>query len=289
MPVSLREDIQIDCLACGQPFVADVWSIVDAAERPDLADALLDGTLDAAACPHCAAANQSQVALLYHDPAAKRLNFAAPAYVEEYRWRDRAQQLIAALGSQLPDEAQLPYLNDIDLNQGIESLRRAVQRRQRGRGTGKQPSFGKPIPLPGSGASLALSPQPSALSPQPSVLNDEIELVMAVSSLDELRAVVLRHPQLLSDQADLLLRGLADTAFNDGDRDLSTALHTARTALADLRAGREVVLAPHTPTDAAGEAPVRPALAEQSYQSLLHTASDAALKEVVRLFPALLE
>ena len=311
MPISQSEQIDIQCGACGQSFETEIWSIVDVTERPDLAGALLDGTLNTATCSHCGVSNQSQVAMLYHDPAARKLNFAAPADVEEHRWRDRAQELIYALGRQLPEEGQGAYLNDIDVNLGIDSLRRAVQRRQRGRGTGAKPSFGKAIPLPGSGIDLPVtrtveqpqvpSPKPQAPSPKPQVpspqflpLSDAIEHVMAVSSLDELRSVVLHYPHLLSDEADLMLRELADTAFNDGDRDLSTALHSARTALADLRAGREVNVvgiviehADSTPTLA--EPVAVPMVPEPAYQALLHTASDAALIDAIRLFPTLLE
>lgn len=295
MAISLNEQIQLTCMSCGKRFETEVWSLVDATERPDLAQALLDGNLDLAICPHCNTSNQSQVGLLFHDPEHRRVYFAVPANAPEHRWREQAQQLLYALASALPEEAQLPYLGDVQVDQEIAGMRRSMLRHQRRRTPGAQPSFGKPIVLPGAAEPpsprQAPSQKPQTAGPH---LTGLIEQVVAVSSLDELRALVLHHPQLLGDEADVYLRDLADVAFNQGDRETSTALSAARNALLDIRAGREV---------GAGQAPAavveegvvvateRPAyaLAEPAYQALLHTASDSALMEAIRLFPTLLE
>lgn len=292
MAISVSERLELSCVACGKPFETDAWSLVDAAERPELAQALLDGTLNAATCPFCGASNQSQIAMLYHDPARRRVHFAVPADVAEYRWRDQAQSLLYTLVEQLPEEARLPYLDDVHVNQEIAGVRRALQRGPRTRGA--TPSFGKPIPLPDSGTPLIVERPPVVERPRvaassPAAMAMAVEEVIAVSSPDELRATVLRHPSLLGAETDELLRQLADAAFNQGDRDTATAIHGARTALADLRAGREVGTAATSDGDGSTEIESGLALPDPAYQSLLHTASDAALMEVIRTFPALLE
>lgn len=288
MAISASERLELTCVSCGEPFETDVWSLVDAAERPDLADALLDGTLNMARCPHCGAANQGQIAMLYHDGARRRVHFAVPTDRAEHHWRDQAQSLLYTLVEQLAEEARLPYLDDVHVNQEIAGVRKALQRGPRARGA--KPTFGKPIPLPDSGTPLVIE-RPAVVASPPSAVATAVEEVVAVGSPEELRAAVVRHPLLLSTEADELLRQLADAAFNQGDRETATALHAARTALADLRAGRDVGTAP-VPAESAhapSEAMIALVLPDPAYQALLHTASDAALMEAIRTFPLLLE
>ena len=295
MAISANEQMNLTCVACAEPFTTEVWSAVDAGERPDLAQALLDGSLNVAACPHCGASNQAQIALLFHDSERRRVYFAVPSDVAEHRWREQAQALLYALVGELPEEARLPYLGDVQVEQEIAGVQRSVLRRQRARQPGTQPSFGKPIVLPGmteTSATIAREPRRALSSPEPMAtrLIESIELVLGASSIDELRALVLRVPQLLSEDADLLLRQLAETAFNQGDRDTATAVHAARTTLNDLRAGRDVeapALATTVPDVSMAELAL--VLPDSAYQALLHTASDAALIEAIRMFPALLE
>ena len=299
MAISLSEPMSLTCAACATRFNSDVWTIVDAGEQPALAQALLDGQLDMAICPSCGSSNQAQVALLYHDASQRRVHFAVPAGADEFRWRERAQELLRQLVSQIPEDAQLAYLGDVQVNQEIDGVRRALTRRQRARTPGAKPSFGKPIPMPESLANMpplkprsvaapAASRQPPAAS-----LSAEVEQLLAVSSVEALQALVLHSPQLMSSDADEYLRQLADEAFNQGDRDTATAIHEARSSLADLRAGREVgaknaALEPSVEGDA-GQDVVVQELPEPAYQALLHTASDPALMDAIRLFPVLLE
>lgn len=293
MAISANEQINLTCVACAQPFTTEAWSTVDTGERPDLAQALLDGNLNVAPCPDCDASNQAQIALLFHDSERRRVYFAVPAGSAEHRWREQAQALLYALVAELPEEARLPYLGDVQVEQEIAGVRRSVLRRQRARQPGAQPSFGKPIVLPGMteiASSIAREPAPPTAVGQSLAANllESIELVLEASSLDELRALVLRVPQLLSEDADLLLRQLAETAFNQGDRDTATAVHAARTTLHELRAGRDLDALP-VATPAHMIQPVAPVLADSAYQALLHTASEAALIEAIRAFPTLLE
>lgn len=287
MAISAQEWIRLTCAACGAPIEVEAWVIVDAGERPDLDQQLMDGELDTAPCPQCGAPNQSQVELLYHDPARRRVHFAVPAGQEEYRWRERAQALIYTLADALPEESQLPYLGDVQVHQEIEGLRRALVRRQMTRGGGR-PSFGKPIPMPDTPAAAAPAPRPAPARRTGPAISAAITQALAASTPEQLRAIVHDNPRLLGEDADEQLRQLADDAFNQGDRDLSTALHGLRTALAALRSGHDAAL----PALAAAALPAAPGLADipdGAYQALLQTASDATLMEAIRIFPLLLE
>lgn len=297
MTISVSERVALTCTACATPFETDAWVILDAAEEPERAQELLDGKLNLAICPNCGASNQEQVAMLYHDAALRRVHFAVPAGADEFRWRERAQELLRVLVSQIPEEAQLAYLGDVQVNQEIDGIRRALLKRQRVRAAGAQPSFGKPIPMPESLATMPPlkvrppSPPPNPKPPAPA-LTTAIEEVLAVSSVDDLQALVLRYPQLLGTDTDEVLRELAEQAFNQGDRDTATAIHGARRSLADVRAGREVgssSAASAAVPDAVMPEPSASVLPEPAYQALLHTAADPALMDAIRLFPVLLE
>ena len=73
MSISYSENTSLTCPACGQDFAATVWMLVDAVERPDLADALREGTLNVVACPHCDYNGPAGAPMLFHDPAKRRV------------------------------------------------------------------------------------------------------------------------------------------------------------------------------------------------------------------------
>ena len=53
MPHSYAETANLDCPACGHAFTAEIWLLVDGAERPDLLARLREGRLHTVTCPHC--------------------------------------------------------------------------------------------------------------------------------------------------------------------------------------------------------------------------------------------
>jgi hypothetical protein len=297
MAISIHEQKTLRCISCGGDFDCDVWSLVDSVERPDLAQALYDGVLNEANCPHCGTSNQSQIALLFHDPERRRVYFAVPAGAAEHRWREQVQSLLYELVSQLPEESRHAYLGDVQVDQEIAGVRRSMLRRQRGRSSGK-PAFGKPIVMPGAVEAPVehIAPQaPARQAPAPgSVLFDAIELAVGAESLDDLREVARRNPVLLSDDTDAALLQLAETAFNQGDRDMGSVFRSVRQALADLRAGREQPSEPRETQAAATQAPAAEGPQEQrlstaAYQALLHAASVDELIDAARVHPALLD
>lgn len=76
---SHAEPAGLACRACGGPIEADVWVIVDTAERPDLLARLRDGTLHDLTCLHCGHAATVNAPLLILRPGAEPALLFSPA------------------------------------------------------------------------------------------------------------------------------------------------------------------------------------------------------------------
>jgi hypothetical protein len=72
MPPVAPQPVQINCPACNTPFRAQVHTLVDVTEQPELKATLLSGQLNVAVCPKCGAASMLGAPLVYHD-ATKQL------------------------------------------------------------------------------------------------------------------------------------------------------------------------------------------------------------------------
>ncbi len=64
MATSLAESAHLTCPRCGQSFTAEIWLLVDAAERPDLLEKARAGILHTITCPHCGYEGQADAPLL---------------------------------------------------------------------------------------------------------------------------------------------------------------------------------------------------------------------------------
>ncbi|MDQ2997841.1 MAG: CpXC domain-containing protein, partial [Chloroflexota bacterium] len=133
MPISQSDYTGLACSACGAQFETEAWTLVDAAERSDLAQALRDGILNLATCPKCGIQTAAGAALLFHDPGGRRVYFAVPPGVGEYVWRERAQELHHQLVASLPEDERRPYLGDVQVEQELDGVRRALLRHDRRR------------------------------------------------------------------------------------------------------------------------------------------------------------
>lgn len=67
------------CPKCGRQFAAKLWLIVDADERPDLAERIRGGDLHKLSCPHCGEAAEIDAPLLLYRPAAEPPLVFSPA------------------------------------------------------------------------------------------------------------------------------------------------------------------------------------------------------------------
>src|SRR5262245_17858571 len=145
MPISHSEQSILTCPQCGHEFGAEVWLVLDAQERPDLQQALLAGQLNQVACPHCGTAGAAGAPLLYHDGAARQLIFAAPEGAPEYELRETARELHTLLLSNLAEQQQRPYLGDVQISDGLDGLRRRLEKEIRRRGQRAEGSVGRAL------------------------------------------------------------------------------------------------------------------------------------------------
>jgi len=123
MAISLSEPAELSCPRCGKQFVATVWSIVDAAERPDLRLLILMERLNLMHCPYCGAEGRFPGPLLYHDAAHQAVLLALPAGIlAEEEVRSLADPLVEALHRAVPTERRRPYLWNVQMAGSMAGL-----------------------------------------------------------------------------------------------------------------------------------------------------------------------
>ncbi|MEP7190930.1 MAG: hypothetical protein ABI901_17200, partial [Roseiflexaceae bacterium] len=142
--------------------------------------------------------------------------------------------------------------------------------------------------------------------PSPEPLIDALRALLAADNDTEFDTIVAANPALLDEDADRVVRELADLSYADGERDVATALRELRIVLTRLRAGddrpfdpaqdgrpttgdRPTVEDRQLSTSSSVLRPPSSALSDAAYQALLHAASADALLAATRDYPALLE
>ncbi len=106
-----QQKIQIKCPNCGLPYQANVQSIIDVGQDPELRRAFLSGQLNRAVCPNCKTPIGIDVPLLYHDPAAEFLGVYMPpqANMPEMERQKVIGELTQSLMRSLPPEQRKGY------------------------------------------------------------------------------------------------------------------------------------------------------------------------------------
>jgi hypothetical protein len=278
--------------------------LVDATERPDLMQALLDGSLDRMRCPKCHAIGPAATPLMFHDAQRRKLYFAPAPNSAEHEWREQAQTLLTLLIDALPEEGRLPYLAEIMVEGDLAGMRRSIQRRMQ-RGASPPPSFGKPIQLPETPTTaqhvrvaqpqaVVSSPPAQALpNPDLSPLLEAIQALLSADSDAEFREVVEQYPALIDDGADSMIVQLIEVAYAQDEREVAEALRNARVSLGTLR---QLVAedspsgsAPPPPPEATDSTEPPTELSVGAYQRLLLADSSEALLDATRDHPTLLE
>lgn len=188
---SFTQSIDLECTNCKQPFHADVWLIVDAAERPDLVTQIQDDTLHVVYCPHCGTAHPLDAPVLFHDGASQTLLFASQMHSTATQDQDVARQLGQQLISTTPIEERGVYLTTARTVIGLEGLRRALS---------------------------------GEADDERDELSDALRALMMATSPLEVRAVAADHPVLHSTDAHDQLREYVTQLQAGGHDDVATAL-----------------------------------------------------------------
>jgi hypothetical protein len=198
MSRSASQEVGVTCVSCGTAFGAEVWLIVDAAERPDLVARIVDGSIHTASCPHCGTLHPLDAPLLFHDHARQQLIFAT----QEHSPPEQDQQIARQLGQQLigsiPVAERATYLTSAHIVVGNDDLRQAI--------TGEASSAGDAL-------SVALA------------------ALMEAGSPTEVRQLIAIHPVLGGDEAQTHLREYVEQLRDAGHDDLSAALEARIKAL----------------------------------------------------------
>jgi hypothetical protein len=103
--------IEISCPKCRTKYVAQVQSIIDVEQDPQLKAALLGGQLNTVTCPACGALGAISTPLLYHDPEKQLLLlFVPPELSLPLEERERLTgNMVNALMSTVPAEKRKGY------------------------------------------------------------------------------------------------------------------------------------------------------------------------------------
>jgi CpXC protein len=73
MPPVAPQPVQITCPACGTPYRAGIYTLVDVTQQPELKAALLGGQLNVAVCSNCNTATMLGAPMVYHDAEKQQL------------------------------------------------------------------------------------------------------------------------------------------------------------------------------------------------------------------------
>lgn len=102
---------QIRCPRCDTSFVAQVRTVIDVGQEPELKEQFLRGQVNYVQCPQCGGGGLLSTVLVYHDPAKELLLTYVPA--ELNMPADQQEKLIGglvnAIMNELPAEARKAY------------------------------------------------------------------------------------------------------------------------------------------------------------------------------------
>ncbi len=247
MPNSYAQTANLTCPNCQKPFQAEIWLIVDAAERPDLLQLIQQGRLHDVACPTCGPFGQADAPLLIFLPAAfhlpggdgsgARLIFSSVRQANPRQSVQQENQLLTHLVQSLGDAWQDAWLEQIT-EMPRDQLPGAFV-------------HGPEAPADNMEQKIAAELErlrqedPQAyqqLQEQARQLAKALPLIQTLQQFsqaktwDESQRVVEQHPELLSDETDALLGQLLAAAEFQGDENSQTLLAEHRTLLQRCRA-----------------------------------------------------
>ncbi len=202
MSVSYAEQVSLSCPECGRPVSAEVWLIVDAAERPDLLERLREGELNRAVCSGCGHRGEVDAPLLLYRPDADPPLLFSPAR------RTSAEE----------DRAHAAGL--------LARLREAL-------GEAWREEWGQGVPaVPREMLPIVLGDDPEGALRQ---LTAALQQFLQADTWADSRRVLEAHPELLSDATEALLEGWIRAARAQGDEEAWRSLERRRELLRRCR------------------------------------------------------
>ncbi|MGB8646014.1 MAG: CpXC domain-containing protein [Anaerolineae bacterium] len=205
MAISFSQTAQLNCPQCKAPFTTEVWLIVDAGERPDLAARCTEGTIHVITCPN---GHQGMLAapLLYHDRSKKQLLLALAPGMDRKQSQEAGGQLIGQLKSKL---LILPGSEYLDAPQAVPSelLPAAI--------AGKLEEA-----IAQAQAEIENNPTLSAalrLLQDNQTLAQTLQEWITAGDWDRSKTMLQEHLELLTDDAERVFGALLDLAHLQGD------------------------------------------------------------------------
>ncbi len=120
--------VQLACPNCRTPLRAQVFTLIDVGQQPELKNYLLSGQLNMVACPNCGNVSMLAAPLIYHDPA-KQLFFVhfpqqlnAGTQEQEKFVGDATSLLMRSLPENMPKGYLLAPRRFLALNSLIEAV-----------------------------------------------------------------------------------------------------------------------------------------------------------------------
>lgn len=261
MTISYAEAVPLTCPRCGTAFTNDTPIIVDGGERPDLVARILDDTLHDTLCPNCGQAGRVPAPLLYHDGTHGRVLLGVPPDMPEAEWREIGQTLLWTLIGALPEAQRLPYLGDVQAEQGPAGVAQVIEREQL---AGYDPAQNEDVP-------------PIALA---------IRALLNAGGPDELQQVFVQHAILHDPQAVTILHELAAEAIKRGETEAAEGFARA----ADLLEQVKQIRAAMPPISISVQSDqLTPEALENLVFALLRSTTGAEIAQVVDEHPQLLE
>lgn len=125
--MSAFNDLDIECVQCGETFKGAVWTAVHAGEDPELKDLLLGGELNMVMCSACSHVTFQTGFLLYQEPALQLVAYVYPPDEEAQEKELKIMMLKAWSEAQsvLPPEQKRAY--EPVLLFGLDSLAELIR------------------------------------------------------------------------------------------------------------------------------------------------------------------
>ncbi|HID86128.1 MAG TPA: hypothetical protein EYP55_01970, partial [Anaerolineae bacterium] len=188
------QKVTLPCPDCGQEFEAQIWTILDLGQEPDLARRFLAGEINVARCPGCGQAGFVAAPLAVHDPARERVIFFVPEVpgLDEAGRRAVISQLGNALLATLPPGQRPEYLFRPVVVSEPQALAEALT----------------PQPEPGEGEEV----------------KEALELIQQALAAEDPEVFVREHLDAFDETVLAVLAAAAEQVQADGEAEMAVAL-----------------------------------------------------------------